>query len=41
MQGWTLHEHIMPYVIDAGLYGIAYLGTLTIDHALVTLLIQL
>lgn len=40
MTGWQLHEHIIPYVIDAGMYGVGHLGTIAIYHALVIALVE-
>lgn len=36
----VLYELIIPYIINAGLYGVARLGPIAIDHALVTILIE-
>lgn len=30
----------MPYVISVGLYSVSYLGTIAIDHAFATVLIE-
>lgn len=40
MTGWTLHERIIPYVFNAGLYNVARLETIAIDHALITALVE-
>lgn len=40
MMGWTLHHHIIPYVISAGLYGVSRVGSINIDHALMTALVE-
>lgn len=35
MTGWKLHEHITPYIINAGLYAVDLLGSIAIHFALV------
>lgn len=40
MAGWTLHDRVIPYVIGAGLYDVSRLGSITIDHAIVTALVE-
>lgn len=40
MTGRILHERIVPYIVNAGLYGVARLETIAIDHALITALVE-
>lgn len=40
MMGWKLHQCIIPYIINAGLYDVAHLGTIAIDHALLIALVE-
>lgn len=40
LTGWKLHERIILYIINAGSYGVARVGAIAIDHALVTQLVE-
>lgn len=39
MYGWTLHAPFKPYVVIVGLHDVSGLGTVKIDHAMVTTLV--
>lgn len=40
MHKWPLDERVRHYVITAGLYGVSRIGSIRIDHALVTALVE-
>lgn len=40
IQRWMLHEQITPYIISTGLYTIAHLHTISINHELVIAMIE-
>lgn len=40
MTGRILYERIVPYIVNAGLYGVVRLETIAIDHALITALVE-
>lgn len=41
MHGWLLHNRMRPYIVNVGLHGVFLLGTVKINHALVTALLEL
>lgn len=40
MAGWTLDDRVRHYIIQAGLYGPSRLGTMNVDWALITALVE-
>lgn len=40
MTSWKFHERIILYIISPGIYGVARLGTIVIDSAFVTALVE-
>lgn len=40
MKDWSLDDHLIPYIVSAGLYGVSRLVSVKIDHALVTALVK-